>query len=123
MADTFNENGNFEIYQGDSYKIGVNDLPTDENYTVFYAVYDEERNQIGDELSIETFGAESVVIKVLGAHSDLYIVPEDKKSQKYYYGLKLCLAADGTEMTLDIGNSKKGDLNVITVFPRKVKGI
>jgi hypothetical protein len=53
----------------------------------------------------------------------LFVVDPDVKSQNYYYGIKICSVGDDTEDTMLIGDTKIGDKNVITVFPRKVEGI
>ena len=42
--------------------------------------------------------------------------------EDYYYGIKLCLESTGYEDTLCVGNSDIGDLNTITVYPKKVEG-
>lgn len=123
MAYIVESSGNITLVQGDSLELVINGLPTDQNYKVFFAAQDEERNPIGSEIVVETLGAGSVVIKLLGNYTNLFTVPEDSKSQKYYYGVKLCSENDNTEDTLLLGNSAIGDKNTITVYPKKVEGI
>jgi hypothetical protein len=72
---------------------------------------------------VESLGQSSVVIKLLGNYTNQFTVEEDKKSQKYYYGIKLCSRNDQTEDTLLLGETQIGGLNTITVYPRKVEGI
>ena len=123
MAYIVETNGNITLVQGDSIEIVVNGIPTDQNYQVYFAAQDEERKPIGNEIMVESLGASSVVIKLLGNYTNLFTVNEDSKSQRYYYGIKLCSVDDNTEDTLLLGESQIGGLNTITVYPRKVEGI
>lgn len=123
MAYIVETNGNITMYQGDSLEIVINGLPTDQNYKVYFAAQDEERNPIGAEVEVETFGEPSVAIKLTGNYTNLFVVPEDAKSAKYYYGIKSCSVENDTEDTLLLGDSQIGALNTITVYPRKVEGI
>ena len=123
MAYDVQPSGDMTIYQGDSVELNINGIPTDQNYKVYFAVQDEERNPIGQEILVESNFQETVTIKLVGNYTDLFTVPSDLKSQKYYYGVKLCSADDNTEDTLILGGTAIGGLNVINVFPRKVKGI
>ena len=120
---TIDANGNLEIYQGDSEQIVVNGIPEDQNYKVYFAVQNEAREPIGNEIMVESMGKGSVVIKLSGNYTRLFTVEEDKKTQKYYYGVKICSETDNTEETMLIGGSKMGELNTITVYPQKVEGI
>ena len=123
MAYKVDDNGNITIYQGDSMELVINGIPTDQNYKVYFAAQNEERVPIGSEIMVESLGQSSVVIKLLGNYTNQFTVEEDKKSQKYYYGIKLCSEIDEIEDTLGIGGTDLGGLNTITVFPRKVEGI
>lgn len=116
-------NGDLTITQGDSFELVLNGIPTDQNYKIYFAIQNKEREPIGTEIMVESNLAESVVIKVVGNYTDLLTVEEDAKYENYYYGVKKCSETDNTEDTLLLGNKKLGELNVIKVFPRKVKGI
>jgi hypothetical protein len=117
------DNGDLTITQGDSFELVLNGIPTDQNYKIYFAIQNKERQPIGQEIMIESNLAESVVIKVVGNYTDLLTVEEDAKYETYYYGVKKCSDVDNTEDTLLLGNKKIGELNTIKVFPRKVKGI
>lgn len=123
MAYIVETSGNITLVQGDSIELVINGIPTDQNYKVFFAAQDEERNPIGSEISVDSLSQSSVTIKLLGNYTNQFSVPEDKKSQKYYYGVKLCSVEDQTEDTLLLGESVIGGLNTLTVYPRKVEGI
>lgn len=123
MAYIVETSGNITLYQGDSIELVINGIPTDQNYKLYFAAQNEERVPIGSEIVVDTLGEESATIKLTGNYTNLFTVEEDKKSQKYYYGVKLCSVTDDTEDTLLLGESVIGGLNTITVYPRKVEGI
>lgn len=123
MAYEIDENGNITLVQGDSFELVVNGVPTDQNYKVFFAVRTADRVPVGKEIEVDSLGKSSVVIKLEGNYTRQFTVDEDKKSQKYYYGIKICSEVDNIEDTLRIGGNAIGDLNTITVYPEKVEGI
>lgn len=122
MAFNIDENGNITLVQGDSGQLVVNGLPTDKEYTVYFAIQDENRKPIGSEISVEANKTSSVVFVLLGSLTDLLPVKKGEDTATYYYGVKICTADGNTEDTLLLGNSKIGDLNTITVYPKKVEG-
>lgn len=123
MGYEVQDNGDLTIYQGDSFELVLNGIPTDQNYKIYFAIQNKEREPIGQEIMVESNFASSVVIKVVGNYTDLLVVDEDTKNGTYYYGVKKCSEVDNTEDTLLLGNKQLGELNTIKVFPRKVKGI
>ena len=123
MAYIVEPSGNITLVQGDSIEIVVNGLPTDQNYKVFFAAQNEDREPVGSEIEVDTLGQYSTTIKLTGNYTNLFTVDAEKKSQKYYYGVKLCSVQDNTEDTLLLGDSVLGGINTITVYPRKVEGI
>lgn len=123
MAFNIDENGNITLVQGDSGQLVVNGLPTDKEYTVYFAIQDENRKPIGSEISVEANKTSSVVFVLLGSLTDLLPVKKGEDTATYYYGVKICTADGNTEDTLLLGNSKIGDLNTITVYPKKVEGV
>ena len=115
MAYIVETSGNITLYQGDSIELVINGIPTDQNYKLYFAAQNEERIPVGSEIEVDTLGQESATIKLTGNYTNLFTVEEDKKSQKYYYGVKLCSVTDDTEDTLLLGESVIGGLNTITV--------
>lgn len=123
MENNMDNKGNITLTQGDSFEFVVNDLPVVEGAKLFFAAQDEERNPVGNEIEVDVLSSSTTVF-LDADFTDLLVVSEDKKTQIYYYGLKLTYP-DGlkrVEKTLNIGGKNIGDLNVITVYPRKVKG-
>lgn len=115
--------GNMLLVQGDSVELNINGIPEDQNYKVYFAAQDMDRNPIGEEIPVESNYQSTVTIKLTGDFTDLFTVPEGDKSAKYLYGVKMCSLLDNTEDTLRLGDTPMGGDNFITVFPRKVKGI
>lgn len=123
MAFTIDKDGNITLIQGDSGELVINGLPTDKNYSVYFAIQDENRNPIGSEIELDTNNSSSVIFTIPGSLTNLLTVKKDDETAAYYYGIKLCNKDDFMEDTLLIGNTQIGSLNTITVYPKKVEGI
>ena len=123
MAFTIDKDGNITLIQGDSGELVINGLPTDKNYSVYFAIQDENRNPIGSEIELDTNNSSSVIFTITGSLTNLLTVNKDDETATYYYGIKLCNKDDFMEDTLLIGNTQIGSLNTITVYPKKVEGI
>mgnify|MGYP006952227194 FL=1 len=123
MAFTIDKDGNITLIQGDSGELVINGLPTDKNYSVYFAIQDENRNPIGSEIELNTNNSSSVIFTITGSLTNLLTVKKDDETATYYYGIKLCNKDDFMEDTLLIGNTQIGSLNTITVYPKKVEGI
>lgn len=122
MAFNIDEYGNITLVQGDSGQLVVNGLPTDKEYTVYFAIQDENRKPIGEEIQVNSNKASTVVFVLLGSLTDLLTVKKGEDTATYYYGLKIC-DDSGLEDTMLLGNSIIGERNTITVYPKKVEGI
>ena len=121
MAFKIDENGNITMVQGDTGRLVVNGLNTDKNYTVYFAIQDEKRRPIGNEVYVQSNNQPTVVFELSSSLTDLLKVGENDETATYYYGVKSC-SADGFEDTLPVGGSDMGDKNTITVYPKKVEG-
>jgi hypothetical protein len=115
--------GDITLVQGDSGEILIEGLNTDKNYTVYFSFYNNKRRIIGTEVSISTNYNDHVILAIPASLTDLLVVPQGAETAEYYYGIKVCNSVDGFEDTVCIGNKDIGDLNVITVYPKKVEGI
>lgn len=114
--------GTISMYQGDSGEITVNGLNENLSYTVYFAIQDEKRNTIGEELQISVSNSDTVTFVLSPSFTDNLVVPKNKPYKIYYYGIKVCIESTSVEDTLFIANGTYGDLNKIIVYPRKVKG-
>ena len=124
MSCIIDENGNIELVQGDSFTLSVSGIDTDEDYKVYFSIYDSNGNILGDEIWVNSNHSDTVILEIPSSLTDLLTVRQGIDStEDYYYGIKTCLESTGFEDTLCIGNSDIGDLNTITVYPKKVEGI
>ena len=121
MAFRIDENGNITMVQGDTGRLVVNGLNTDQNYTVYFAIQDENRRSVGNEVNVQSNMQPTIVFDLSSQLTDLLKVAEDEETHTYYYGIKTC-TVEGFEDTLLIGGSDMGDKNTITVYPKKVEG-
>lgn len=121
MAFDIDNNGNITMVQGDTGQLVINGIPTDKNYTAYFAIQDEDRKPIGNELEVQTKKQPSIVFVINSNLTDLMTVKRDEETAIYYYGVKIC-SEEGFEDTLLIGDSQMGDRNSITVYPKKVEG-
>lgn len=122
MAFKIDKDGNITMLQGDSGTIVVNGLNPEKNYKIYFAIQDKNRNIIGNELCVNSNKSSSVVFELTGDYTNLMTVPKNKIYEIYYYGIKQC-SEGGLEETFLINNSEIGNVNTITVFPKKVEGI
>ena len=121
MAFMIDNDGNITMIQGDTGRLVVNGLMTDQNYDVYFAIQDENRRPIGNEISVQSNSQPTVVFELSSNLTDLLKVGQDEETHEYYYGVKTC-TADGFEDTLIVGSGDMGDRNTITVYPKKVEG-
>lgn len=121
MAFKIDEKGNIIMVQGDTGRLVINGLNTDQNYTVYFAIQDENRRPVGNEVNVQSNMQPTVVFELSSNLTDLLKVAEDEETHTYYYGVKTC-ASNGFEDTLSIGGLDIGDKNTITVYPKKVEG-
>ncbi len=123
MAFKVDESGNITLIQGDSGELVIEGLDTNQNYTVYMAVQNKNRKPVGDELQVSTNGRDTVTFMLTGEFTDLLQVEKNESFSIYYYGIKVCSSSSLLEDTLIFENSDIGDLNTITVYPKKVEGI
>lgn len=116
------DDGTITLYQGDSGELVISGLDTSKNYTVYFAIQDEHRNIIGDELQVSVNNSDNVTFVLTPEFTDLLVVPPNRPYKVFYYGIKVCENGTALEDTLLIADATFGDVNRIIVYPRKVKG-
>ena len=123
MAFNVDANANISLIQGDSGNFTVNGIPTDKNYTVYFAVQDINRNPIGDEIAVSSNYSSKIIFYLTGDYTNLFKVPKGERFAIYYYGVKICDPENNFEDTLMLASGDIGDVNTITVYPKKVEGV
>ncbi len=109
------------LTQGDTGEYVLTGLPTDDYYTYYLAVQDQNRNPIGEEIVANGNLKSTVTFPFTSSLTDLLTVKKNEEYATYNFGVKLCSKA-GVEDTLIIGNKQVGEKNTITVYPKKVEG-
>jgi hypothetical protein len=121
MSLIIDNDGTISLYQGDSGEVVVSGLDSSKSCTVYFAIQDEKRRPIGNEVFVQSNNQPTVVFELSSSLTDLLKVGQNDETATYYYGVKSC-SPDGFEDTLPIGGSDMGDKNTITVYPKKVEG-
>ena len=122
MSLIIDDDGTISLYQGDSGEVVISGLDNNKSYTVFFAIQDDNRNLIGEELQVAVTNSDTVTFVLTSDYTDLLIVPKNKPYEIYFYGIKACELEKNIENTMFIADGTYGDLNRIIVYPRKVKG-
>ena len=123
MAFKIDNNANISMIQGDSGTIVIEGLDTEKNYAVYFAVQNKNREPVGNELTLNSNYSSSVIFHLTGNYTDAFTVPKGESCAIYYYGIKICDSANNIEDTLILADSGIGDINTITVYPKKVEGV
>ena len=123
MSLIIDDDGTISLYQGDSGEVVISGLDNNKSYTVFFAIQDDNRNLIGEELQVAVTNSDTVTFILTSDYTDLLIVPKNKPYEIYFYGIKACELEKNIENTMFIADGTYGDLNRIIVYPRKVKGV
>lgn len=125
MAIDWHTDGSATMYQGDTGDVTIAGINTDYNWTVYFAIHDKNRNQVGEEQYMQSDYLDTVKIFIPKELSDLLTVPHNQKKEIYYYGVKVCRTEDGKviEDTLHIGEVNFDKQDTITVYPRKAQGV
>ena len=76
MAFIVDTNGNITLVQGDSGNLVITGLPIDKNYTVYFAIQDENRKPIGEELRLETQKQQSINFEILSALTNYWLIDQ-----------------------------------------------
>lgn len=122
MALKIDENGTITMYQGDTGYIYANGIDTEKKYRMYLAIYNNKRQQVGEEIMKEALNVDRVEFKINIVLSNQLTVPLNKEYETYYYGIKQNEIGTSDADTMFIGDGTYGDLNEIIVYPRKVVG-
>lgn len=124
MAIDWYTDGSATMFQGDTGYVTITGINTDYDWTVYFAIHDKNRNQVGEEQYIQSDNLDRVRIFIPKELSDLMTVPKNQKKEIYTYGIKACREENGKviEDTYHIGTVDYEKQNTITVYPRKAQG-
>lgn len=111
------ETGDITTRQGDTFTINVTGISDD--WTVYFSVYRGSDRVRLFEIS-QTPVEGTTTFDITARESNLMTVPNGKKTELYYYGIKRC--KDNIEDTVIVGNKKVSDLNKILVYPLITEG-
>ena len=123
MAFKIDKNGNISLIQGDSGMITIRGLNPNKNVVVYFAIQNENRRPVGNELYVNSNYSSYVIFNLTGDFTDLLTVKKGEPYAIYYYGLKVCDSDSQREETLLIALDEIGSQNTITVYPKKVEGM
>jgi hypothetical protein len=112
--------GDITLTQGDAGEYCLTGLPTDKPYVAWFAVQDEKRKPIGEEIRANVEDG-SVSFAIKDTLTNLFKVKSSEETATYYAGVKIC-DADWYEDTVTVGNKEDGERIIITVYPKQVEG-
>lgn len=124
MALEIDENGTITMYQGDTGPFWVYGpaFNPEKQYRVYFAIYNNKRQPIGEEIETQAINVEEIKMKINVALSNLLTVPLNKEYEIYYYGIKINEIGTADADTLHVNGGDYGELTEIVVYPRKVSG-
>lgn len=114
------ETGNITLRQGDSAEIGIEDIPDDREYDMYFSIYDSNRKIIFELKEVPVDRA--VTFKLTPEDTDLLTVPIGQKTGNYFWAIKRCYEPDNFEDTLLVGDKGVADVNKVLVYPKIVEG-
>lgn len=113
--------GDITTRQGDTWSFDVEGISDD--FDAYFSVY---RGDTRERLfEIQTNPVNGVTkFEIDNTNSDKLIVPENRKTEIYYYGIKRCKLINGKyfEDTVIVGDKQIGELNKILVYPKITEG-
>lgn len=123
----WDEQGNGTLYQGDTGSLPIVNLDPSQEYIFFFAVQDNKRNFIGQEISVTTQGMTEIEIFIGKELTDLLTVPIKEEYKDYYYTIKACKAATETspqtEDTVFVNGATFGVKRRLRVYPKGAEGL
>lgn len=111
------------LIQGDSGYLYVGGLNKDEAQRVYFGIYDEKRQVIGDELKEDCeLNKDFVEFNFTTDYTSKLTVPLNKSEKTYKYAIKVHTLGTTNEDTMNIGGGNMGEEYEVVVYPEKLKG-
>lgn len=126
MAFLVDNKGNITLVQGDSGELIITGIPTNHDYECFLSFYNSARKTISDQIKVNSLQSDKVTFFIPATTTDELKVKNNEETAEYFYGVKICHKDEfgyDHEDTLVIGDTDIGDLNTVTVYPKKVEGV
>lgn len=108
------------LYQGDTGPVTFEGLGTEYNYKCYFAIQNERRVFVGEELIEQSDFKDYVTFKLPAELTNKLTVPANKEYQDYFYGIKAC--KEDNEDTLFVEDGYFGSKNILRVYPKKAEG-
>ena len=67
--------GTITLYQGDSGEVVISGFDKSKNHTVYFAIQDDKRNFVGEELQVSVANSDTVTFILTHEYTDLLTVP------------------------------------------------
>lgn len=109
---------NISFVQGEEVSVTITNIPTDKDYTVYFAIYNSQRKQVGQQLFVQSARKSYVTFVLPRTLLDLLAINHLEEYTTYYYGIKICDAGVAFEDTVFTKGNDFGDLNTINVYPK-----
>ena len=118
-----NETKTLYLIQGDSGYLYVGGLNPQKRFKVYFGIYDDKRNIVGEELDEENKENEGFVeFSFLPSYTSKLAVPVNKKEQVYKYAIKVHELGTTDADTMNIGGGEMGEEYDVVVYPQRIKG-
>lgn len=114
--------GDIITRQGDNGEYTIYNIPTDKDYKLYFSVFDENRNKIGDEILVNSLYKDFATFIITPEFSDKLTVKKGEESAQYNFAIKKCYGFNQIEDTLVLGNKTIYDKNTILVLPKESEG-
>lgn len=111
------------LIQGDSGYLYVGGLNADEAQRVYFGIYDEKRQVVGQELEVICpEGQDFVEFYFLPSYTINLTVPINKTEKTYKYAIKVNKIGTTDADTVNVGGGEMGEEYDVIVYPEKIKG-
>lgn len=118
MTFLVDANNDISFSQGDEGNLTVKGITTDKNYSVYFAIYNKQRKQVGQQLMQRSSNRSYVTFILPKSLLDLLVVNHLEDYTTYYYGIKVCDPNISFEDTVFTKGNDFGNLNTIKVYPQ-----
>lgn len=106
---------NIYLFKGDSGSLIFKNLPTDKNYTLFFAIVDEETGKIINEIFTNTLYLSEITLDIPVTFTNDLKIDSGESERIFKYGVKICCGIE--EHTLIPKVDISGDIPIFNNAP------